>query len=106
MRPCDVPKAKKALDGSKTAVCTVIGFPHGTTTTATKVAESKEAMAAGATELDMVVNNGAAIGGEWDVVKADIAAVQAAAEEGGARVKVIFENDFHVGHEDRIAKLS
>lgn len=72
VRPCDVVRAKKALEGSKTAVCTVIGFPHGTATTANKVAEAKEAMSNGCTELDMVVNNGAAIGGEWDAVKADI----------------------------------
>ena len=49
-------------------------------------------MADGATELDMVINIGQAIGGEWDAVTSDIAAVTKAAHEGGAIVKVIFEN--------------
>ena len=51
-----------------------------------------EAMADGATELDMVINIGQAMGGEWDAVAADIAAVTKAAHDGGAIVKVIFEN--------------
>ena len=51
-------------------------------------------MADGATELDMVINIGQAKGGEWDAVAADIAAVTKAAHDGGAIVKVIFENCF------------
>ena len=59
-----------------------------------KVFESVRAMADGATELDMVINIGQAKGGEWDAVKADIAAVTKAAHDGHAIVKVIFENCF------------
>ena len=54
--------------------------------------KSQQAMADGATELDMVINIGQAIGGDWDAVASDIAAVTKAAHDGGAIVKVIFEN--------------
>ena len=76
------------------AVGTTIGFPHGGHATAVKVFESRQAMADGATELDMVINIGQAKGGEWDAVKADIAAVTKVAHDGGSIVKVIFENCF------------
>ena len=61
VRPSDVALAAEtiaAVDGSPTRVCTVIGFPHGTTSTAAKVAEAQQALADGATELDMVLNIG------------------------------------------------
>ena len=76
------------------AVGTTIGFPHGGHATAVKVFEARQAMADGATELDMVINIGQAKGGEWDAVSADIAAVTKAAHDGGSIVKVIFENCF------------
>ena len=60
--------------------------------TAVKVFESQRALSDGATELDMVINIGQAIGGRWDAVRDDIAAVTRAAHDGGAIVKVIFEN--------------
>ena len=59
---------------------------------AVKVFEARQAMADGATELDMVINIGQAIGGEWDAVASDIEAVTRIAHDGGAIVKVIFEN--------------
>ena len=76
------------------AVGTTIGFPHGGHLTSVKVFESERAMDDGATELDMVINIGQAIGGEWDAVAADVAAVVEAAHARGAIVKVIFENCF------------
>ena len=82
------------LKGSGVAVGTTIGFPHGGHATAVKVFEARQAMADGATELDMVINIGQAKGGEWDAVSADIAAVTKAAHDGGSIVKVIFENCF------------
>ncbi len=92
IKPYAVPLAKKILDGTGVAVGTTIGFPHGGHGTGTKVFESKRAMADGATELDMVINIGQALGGEWAAVGDDIAAVCEVAHEGGALVKVIFEN--------------
>ena len=91
MRPSDVPAVAKQLAGQYSKVCTVLGFPHGTTSTAAKVAEARQAIADGAVELDMVLNIGRLRGGAVDDVREDIAAVVAAGHEGGALVKVIFE---------------
>jgi deoxyribose-phosphate aldolase len=92
IKPYAVALAKKILQGSGVAVGTTIGFPHGGHCTATKVFESKQAMSDGATELDMVINIGQALGGEWRAVSDDIEAVTEVAHRGGAIVKVIFEN--------------
>jgi deoxyribose-phosphate aldolase len=92
IKPYAVARAAKILRGSGVEVGTTIGFPHGGHLTAVKVFEAERAMADGATELDMVINIGQALGGEWDAVRADIAAVTVAAHRGGAIVKVIFEN--------------
>jgi deoxyribose-phosphate aldolase len=93
VRPCDVSLAAELLHGSSVAVGTVIGFPHGTTTTAVKVFEAQEAMRNGAVELDMVLNIGRLRSGELDFVQQDIAAVVDAAR-GRAIVKVILENAY------------
>jgi len=79
VRPTDVGRAAELLAGTDVAVGTVIGFPHGSATTATKVFEAREALDAGATELDMVI---------------DIGAVVEVAHEAGAIVKVILENAY------------
>ncbi|QFG69112.1 deoxyribose-phosphate aldolase [Ornithinimicrobium pratense] len=91
VRPSDVRLALAAVDGSPTRVCTVIGFPHGTTSTAAKIAESNQAIADGATELDMVLNIGRLRGGDLEAVKQDIAAVVQVGHAAGALVKVILE---------------
>ena len=70
--------AASELAGSAVAVATVAGFPLGANTTAVKVAESEAAIAAGAREIDMVLNIGELCGGNLDAVRADIAAVVAA----------------------------
>src|SRR5690606_13733364 len=56
VRPSDIPFVVSELDGSGVATGTVIGFPHGTTSTAGKVAEVRQAIADGAVEFDMVIN--------------------------------------------------
>lgn len=81
--------AELADTGVKT--CTVVGFPLGATTTAQKVAETREAVDAGAQEVDMVVDIADANAGAAEAVTAQIAAVVAAAHAGGAIVKVILE---------------
>ena len=91
VRPSDVPAAAEMLAGAHTTVCTVLGFPHGMTSTAAKVAEARQALLDGAVELDMVLAIGRLRGGDVDYVRDDIAAVVAAGHEGGALVKVIFE---------------
>ena len=92
IKPFAVNLAARVLKGSGVAVGTTVGFPHGGHATAVKVVEARQAMSDGATELDMVINIGQAIAGEWDAVAADIDAVTRAAHDGGAIVKVIFEN--------------
>jgi deoxyribose-phosphate aldolase len=92
IKPFAVAMAEKILRGTGVEVGTTLGFPHGGHATAVKVFEARQAMADGATELDMVINIGQALSGEWDAVASDIEAVTKAAHEGGAIVKVIFEN--------------
>ncbi len=92
IKPCAVPLALRLLKGSAVGVGTTIGFPHGGHSTAIKLAESRQAIADGATELDMVVNIGQVLGGAWDAVGAEIGAITRLAHESGAIVKVIFEN--------------
>jgi len=93
IRPSDVNQARELLKDSSVFLSTVIGFPHGTTTTGTKVAESVEAVESGAIELDMVLNVGWLVAGHLDEVTADISAVVGAAKSANAKalVKVIFE---------------
>ncbi|MDZ4778997.1 MAG: deoxyribose-phosphate aldolase [Planctomycetia bacterium] len=94
VKPYAVPLAAECLRGSTVAVGTVVGFPHGSPSTATKVFEAEQACRDGATELDMVINVGKALGGDWPYVEEDIRAVVAVAHRLGAITKVIFENDF------------
>lgn len=91
VKPSHVAVATQALAGSTVLPSTVIGFPHGGTSTAAKVAETHAACDDGAREVDMVVNIGATLAGEWSIVGDDIAAVVAAAREHDAITKVIFE---------------
>ena len=94
IRPMDVAAAAKALAGSTVNVCTVIGFPHGSTTSATKVFETQDAIKNGANEIDMVINISALLSGDFDYVESDIRGVVEAARSAGASVKVIFETAF------------
>ena len=89
--PFFVPEAARLLAGTGVAVCTVIGFPHGTHATAAKVAEAKQAIADGAAELDMVVNVSKVKDHDWAYVEQDIAAVCKAVHDAGRLLKVIFE---------------
>ena len=92
--PVHVRRAAAILAGTDVAVGTVVGFPHGYCTTETKVAETRQALADGAIEIDMVLQIGALKSGRDAEVLADIAAVVDVAHAGGAIVKVIFENAY------------
>jgi deoxyribose-phosphate aldolase len=94
VRPLDVKRAAAILEGSDVAVGTVVGFPHGSSTTKTKVFEAEDALANGATELDMVIPIGALRSGRDQDVRDDIAAVVRVAHAAGALVKVILENAY------------
>lgn len=92
VRPCDVKLVGELLAGSNIALSTVIGFPHGTHTTAMKLAEAIEAMDSGVVELDMVMNYSRLRSGEFDYIGQEIKAIVDAAHSRGAIVKVILEN--------------
>jgi deoxyribose-phosphate aldolase len=90
--PYGLKRCAEMLKGSTVKASTTIGFPHGGHTTAIKVAEARQALADGGQELDMVVNISKVLSGDWDYVRADLAAVIDATHKQGQKVKVIFEN--------------
>jgi deoxyribose-phosphate aldolase len=94
IRPMDVAVAAKALAGSSVNVCTVVGFPHGSTTSAVKAFETADAIKNGAVEIDMVINVSALLSGDFEFVETDIRGVVEVAHAAGASVKVIFETAF------------
>lgn len=94
VKPYLIPLAKRELAGSDVQVCPVIGFPHGNSTTEIKVTEAIAAVEAGGTEIDMVINIGKALGGDWEYVSHEIDAINRAVVNRGAILKVIFENDY------------
>jgi len=93
LRPCDVAMGFEMLSSSGVPVSTVVGFPHGSSTTSTKVYEARQCIEDGATELDMVINIGRLRSGEVAYVEDEIAAVVATAG-ADAIVKVNFENAY------------
>ncbi len=101
LRPSDISLGVKALEGSRVPVSTVVGFPHGSNTTATKVYEAERCIADGAVELDMVLNIARLRSGDVAYVTDDIAAVVEAAGSD-AIVKVIFENAY-LDHDQKVA---
>jgi deoxyribose-phosphate aldolase len=92
VRPADVARAAELVAGSDVVVSTVVGFPHGSSSTATKVFETEQVVGDGAAEIDMVLNIGRLLSGEDSYVRDEIRAVVEAA--GGRTVKVIFENAY------------
>jgi deoxyribose-phosphate aldolase len=94
------------LAGSDVKASTTIGFPHGGHTTAIEVAEAQQALDDGGIELDMVVNIGKVLSGDWPYVTSDIAAVVDATHARGGIVKVIFENCYLAdAHKIRLCEI-
>ena len=87
--PASFVKQAKEYVGERLAICTVIGFPNGYSTTAVKCFEASNAVDNGADEIDMVINIGWAKDGKWDEITAEIAAIKAACK--GKLLKVIIE---------------
>ena len=102
VNPVWVKFASERLAKEPVAVCTVIGFPLGANTTATKVFETTDAIQNGADEVDMVINVGALKAGAYESVREDIAAVVIAAKDK-ALVKVILETALLTSAEIEIA---
>ena len=87
--PASFVKQAKEYVGDKLAICTVIGFPNGYATTASKCFMASDAVDNGADEVDMVINIGWAKEGKWSELTAEIAAIKAACK--GKLLKVIIE---------------
>ena len=94
IKPYAVRRAAELLAGSSVRVGCVIGFPHGNSCTESKRHETGLACRDGAVEIDMVINIGKALSGDWGYVENDVKAVCDEAHRHGAKVKVILENDY------------
>lgn len=94
LRPCDVEFASGILKGSDVLITTVIGFPHGSNLTEVKVFETEKAIEQGCTEIDVVLNIGRLLSGDYDFVEKDLKSVVDAAHAHNVVVKVIFENAY------------
>jgi deoxyribose-phosphate aldolase len=93
--PYTLKHAAEILQGSTVQPTTTIGFPHGGHATSVKLFEARQALADGATEIDIVINISKAKSGDWDYVAAEIVQLTKAAHEANAKIKVIFENAYH-----------
>jgi deoxyribose-phosphate aldolase len=106
---CIVPHAlgrcAELLAGSSVQPSTVIGFPHGTAATAIKRAEAEQALRDGGTELDMVVNIGKLLGGDYAYVEAEIHSLFEVTHRAHKKLKVIFENAY-LSREHKLALCS
>jgi deoxyribose-phosphate aldolase len=106
IKPYAIKRAAEVLKDTGVDVCTVIGFPHGSNTISIKVAETLECTQLGATEIDMVVNVGKVLGGDWEYVSADIQAVLNTCHANNAILKVIFENDYlETSHKIKLCEI-
>jgi deoxyribose-phosphate aldolase len=93
--PYYVRRCAALLAGSDVQPSTTIGFPHGGHHTSIKLAEAAQALKDGATELDVVVNISQVRSANWEYVQGEISELSAVCHDGGAKIKVIFENAFH-----------
>jgi deoxyribose-phosphate aldolase len=94
IKPYATKRAAELLRGTGLRVGAVVGFPHGSSSTESKRCETELACRDGAVEIDMVMNVGKALSGDWDYVEREVKAVCDEAHRRGAKVKAIFENDY------------
>jgi len=92
--PTWVSLAKENMKGSQSGILVTVAFPHGSTITEAKVAETEQCCRDGATEIDMVINVARFLDGDYDYVKNDIAAVVECAKRYEVGVKVIIETGY------------
>jgi len=102
VKPYMVKQAKELLEGTTVFIGCVIGFPAGNSTIQVKVFETETACKDGAVEIDMVINIGKALQGDWNYIEEEIKAVTDTSHRNGAIVKVIFETDYVTKEEDII----
>jgi len=102
VKPYHTRQAAMLLQHSDVGICAVIGFPHGNSTTGIKVSEAKQVITDGATEVDMVINIGKALQGDWSYVENEIQRINHTCINNKALLKVIFETDFLTRDADKI----
>lgn len=102
VKPYMIPMAVELLKDSEVAVGSVVGFPAGNSTIEVKKFETEQACRYGATEIDMVINIGKALQGDWDYIEQEISTIADTAHHHHAILKVIFETDFITREEDKI----
>jgi len=102
VKPYAVGMAADLLKGSDVLVGAVIGFPAGNSAIEVKVFETETACRDGAKEIDMVINIGKALQGDWDYIAREVRAVVEASHKSGAITKVIFETDYVTKDEHKI----
>jgi deoxyribose-phosphate aldolase len=94
VRPCDVDTAVRQMEGSSVPVGSVSGFPHGSTTTAAKLYETRDLLRRGAKEIDMVINISKLLSRQFQHVETEVSQMAEACHQQGAILKVIFENAY------------
>ena len=94
VRPSDVDAAVRALEGSGVAVGSIAGFPHGSSTTGTKLYEARDLLRRGAREIDMVLNIGKLRSRAFQYIETELLQMAEACHQSGALLKVIFENAY------------
>jgi len=92
VRPCDIEIAARILEGSGVKVGSVAGFPHGSSTTAVKLYEARDALRRGAREIDMVINIARLRSREFQFIETELLQMAETCHQEGALLKVIFEN--------------
>lgn len=102
VKPYAVKQAFELLKGSDVLIGCVIGFPAGNSAIEVKVFETEVACNDGAVEIDMVINIGKALQGDWEYIEKEIGAVTEKCHKNSAIVKVIFETDYVTKKEDII----
>ena len=94
VKPCDIKVAKELLNNSDVKVSCVLSFPHGADATPVKANQAEQAIKDGTDEIDMVMNIGRFLSGDYDYVLEDIKAVVEVARKRNVIVKVIQESGF------------
>lgn len=102
VKPYAVRQAVELLKGSDVPVGCVIGFPHGNSSIDVKIFESEQSCNEGAVEIDMVINIGKVLSGDWNYVEKEIKAITETCHRNNAIVKIIFETDYVTGRDDKI----
>ena len=94
VRPSDTDLAVEWMRGSGVAVASVVGYPHGCSTTSVKLYETRDLLRRGVTEIDTVINLGKLISRQFQYVEMELQQMAAACHESGAILKVAFENGY------------